>query len=68
MKEANRRTQVVAMPFLVNHLVEYGSLTQGVMIRGEWSSGDNTKPKYIFDADYTITQPGKAPLEKWTPQ
>jgi hypothetical protein len=65
MKEANRRTQVVAMPFLVNHLVEYGYLTQGEMIRGEWSSDDNTMPKYIVDAEYTITLQGKALLKKW---
>ena len=65
MKEANRRTQVVAMPFFVNHLVEYGYLTQGEMIRGEWSSDDNTMPKYIVDAEYTITLQGKALLKKW---
>ena len=65
MKEAYRRTLVVAMPFLVNHLVEFGYLVQGEMIRGEWSSDDNTTPKFIVDAEYTITSQGKALLEKW---
>ena len=65
MKEAYRRSLVVAMPFLVNHLVEFGYLAQGEMIRGEWSPVDNTTPKFIIDAEYTITAQGKCLLEKW---
>jgi hypothetical protein len=65
MKEAYRRSIVVAMPFLVNHLVEFGYLLQGEMVRGEWSLDDNNIPKYIIDAEYTITEQGKALLEKW---
>lgn len=65
MKEAYRRAVVTAMPFLVNHLVEQGFLTQGEMQRGEWSLEDNDTPKYIIEAEYTITDRGKALLEKW---
>jgi len=65
MKEAYRRPVVVAMPFLVNHLIEFGYLTQGEMIRGEWQPDDPTKPRFVIDAEYKITPDGEELLRKW---
>ena len=61
LKEAYRRSLVVAMPFLINHLVELGYLQlrrEGV----SWSDGDKSG---IVEAEYTITCSGRALLEKW---
>lgn len=62
MKHAYRRNGVVAMPFLVNHLVEFGYLHQGEPIRSDITDdGDEV----ITDAMYTLTEEGRALLEKW---
>jgi len=64
MKQAYRKGAVVAMPFLVNHLVEFGYLAQGEVV-SQWSD-DNTQGEVItIDATYSITVDGKALLEKW---
>jgi hypothetical protein len=62
MKYANRRSAVVAAPFLVNHLVEYGYLIQGEVI-SEW--GETPQQNIVIGAAYSITDEGRALLEKW---
>ncbi len=62
LKEANRRSMVAAMPFLVNHLVEMGYLEYQDWISSETSDqGDEV----IAQAKYTISEPGRILLEKW---
>ncbi len=64
MKQAYRRSLVVATPFLVNHLVEFGYLSQGEILSS--LSDPNTGPQgVIIDATYTITPAGRTLLEKW---
>lgn len=62
MKCAYRREGVVAMPFLVNHLVEYGYLRQGDAIRFDTT---DTGVEVVTDAMYLITDEGRELLEKW---
>ncbi len=62
LKCAYRRDGVVAMPFLVNHLVELGYLRQGEPIR--WDTND-AGVQVITDAMYIITDDGRSILEKW---
>lgn len=62
MKCAYRRKGVVAMPFLVNHLVELGYLQQGGPIR--WDTTD-LGVDVVTDAMYLITNEGRKLLEKW---
>lgn len=64
MKQARRQSEVVAMPFLVNHLVEFGYLIQREVIRGELSENNATYTS-IIDATYAITPEGAALLKKW---
>ena len=61
LKQAYRRNGVVAMPFLVNHLVEFGYLRQGEAIR---SDGIGTKDEIVTDAVYHLTDEGRALVEK----
>jgi hypothetical protein len=65
LKLANRRGQVVAMPFLVTHLIEqqYLQYKESVVT---WLR-DGQKPEDFADntAVYTITERGKKMLEKW---
>ena len=63
MKYAYRRSLVVAAPFLVNHLIEYGYLAEKGVVN-DWSE-DSTAPNIIITATYTITIEGKALLDKW---
>lgn len=61
LKEANRRSLVMALPFMVNHLVEMGYLR----LHGEgqtWSDGDQTG---VVEGEYAITDVGRALLGKW---
>jgi hypothetical protein len=63
LKEAYRRTQVFAMPFLVNHLVEQQYLEYK-------ERHSNWNPEGVGDgidimAIYTITDAGKQLLQKW---
>ena len=62
MKQAYRRKGVVAMPFLVNHLVEFGYLRQGEAIR---SDDVDTEDELVTDAMYHLTDEGQALVEKW---
>lgn len=62
MKCAYRREGVVAMPFLMNHLVELGYLRQGDPIR--WDTTD-AGVEVVTDAMYMVTDEGRALLEKW---
>jgi hypothetical protein len=62
MKYAYRRSAVVAAPFLVNHLVEYGYLVQGNVI-SDW--GETAEQSVVISAAYSITGEGGALLEKW---
>lgn len=63
LKEAYRRGRVVAMPFLVNHLVEFGYLT----FQEELSSlsDDRSDRESVIDAVYTISDKGRRLPEKW---
>ena len=62
LKEAHRRSMVIAMPFLVNHLVEMGVLEYHDWISSETSEGGD---EVISQAKYTISELGLALLEKW---
>ena len=70
LKRAYRRPVVVAMPFLVEHLIESGYLEH----RKDstiWVEDDNADPTIsgpdhvIVDAEYAITSAGRTLLEKW---
>ena len=62
LKEAYRRSMVVAMPFLVNHLVEFGYLKYV-----DWISSDESEAgdQVITQAEYRISPNGRQLLEKW---
>jgi len=62
LKCAYRRNGVVAMPFLVNHLVELSYLRQGDPIRSDTTDAG---VEVITDAMYVVTDEGRALLEKW---
>lgn len=62
MKSAYRRDGVVAMPFLVNHLVELGYLRPAETIR---SDTNQKGEEVVTDAMYTLTDDGRVLLEKW---
>lgn len=62
MKQAYRHDGVVAMPFLVNHLVEFGYMRQGEAIR--FDTADNGV-EVVTDASYTLTADGRSLMEKW---
>ena len=62
MKCAYRRDGVVAMPFLVNHLVELGYLRQGDAIRFDTTDAG---VDVVTDAMYLVTDEGRTLLEKW---
>jgi hypothetical protein len=64
MKQAYRNNTVVAMPFLVNHLVEMGFMKQGETISG-WSDDNTNNNEVAIDAAYTLTTAGRKLLEKW---
>lgn len=65
MKHAYRKPYVVAMPFLVVHLLERRFLKFEEMLSGtreDESSNDNS---HIETASYTLTETGRALLKKW---
>lgn len=64
MKEAYRRSSVLAMPFLVNHLVELQYLKQGDIL-SSWGDEDGGE-EAIINAWYSLTPAGKQLLEKWS--
>jgi hypothetical protein len=63
LKAAYRQGRVVAMPFLVNHLVEYGYLT----LQEELSSliDDSGNTETITEAVYAISGKGRRLLDGW---
>lgn len=63
LKYAYRRSLVVAAPFLVNHLIEYGYLVEKEVV-SNWSE-DTNAPNIIITATYAITPEGRALLGKW---
>ncbi len=64
LKEAYRHGRVVAMPFLVNHLVEFGYLT--FKEEGSSLSDDSGHADTIIDAVYIVTNDGSRLLERRT--
>lgn len=64
LKEANRRNAVIAMPFLVNHLIELGYLAFEDTLTS-WSDDDDRKADAIIDASYKLTDDGRGLLGKW---
>lgn len=65
LKQANRKGSVVAMPFLVNHLVEFGFLTHKQDV-SSWSDNEDEGPSdNVIEALYCITDAGKGLLNKW---
>lgn len=65
MKYAYRRSVVVAAPFLVNHLIEYGYLAEKEVVSNWIEIDDPAEPDIIMTATYTITKAGKELLDKW---
>lgn len=65
MKQAYRKGHVVAMPFLVNHLIEQRLLKHKETV-SNWIRGDQD-PETVVDMTvvYTITDRGKELLKKW---
>jgi hypothetical protein len=65
LKQAYRKGHVVAMPFLVNHLIEQRLLKYRETV-SNWIRGDQD-PETVVDMTvvYTITDRGKELLEKW---
>lgn len=65
MKQAYRRGHVVAMPFLVNHLIEQRYLEYKEVV-SNWVRSDQG-PDALVDMTvvYTITERGQQLLEKW---
>ena len=53
---------VIAMPFLVNHLVEFGYLNSKDPLK-TWIEADEPK-EWVIKALYTISPAGSRPLEK----
>ena len=64
LKQAYRRTYVVAMPFLVSHLVEQRYLEEKEVMS---SMGDEDDPsvEVAISIAYIITPEGRQFLEKW---
>ena len=65
LKHAYRRGKVVAMPFLVNHLVEWRYLEAGA-VTSQWVEDDDP-PDSVNEIEviYSLTQRGRSLLEKW---
>ncbi|MCA0215629.1 MAG: HNH endonuclease [Proteobacteria bacterium] len=70
LKRAHRGSVVIAMPFTVDHLVEWGYLRH-VQDLAFWEE-DEDEPKLLetgkqvaSEAAYAITEKGKRLLEKW---
>jgi hypothetical protein len=62
LKEAYRRKVVVAMPFLVNHLVEFGYLEYLDCVQSEETGRGE---QVVAQAKYTISSRGRTLLERW---
>lgn len=64
MKQAYRKPYVVAMPFLVVHLVERRFLKYEEMLSGT-REDESSEDWLIETASYTLTESGRSLLEKW---
>ncbi|MFZ2163316.1 MAG: hypothetical protein WAW02_13970 [Sideroxyarcus sp.] len=66
MKQAYRKPYVVAMPFLVVHLIERQFLKYEEMLSGTREEESNDDNDWLVEtASYTITSTGRALLKKW---
>ena len=65
LKQAYRKPYVVAMPFLVVHLLERRLLKYGEMLSGTQEEGASDDDFIVETASYTITTTGRALLKKW---
>ena len=63
LKEAYRKDRVYGLPFLLTHLLEMGYLS---FAHATNSRGGTGKKKIVVEAEYLITDKGKALLEKWS--
>ncbi|WP_431095328.1 hypothetical protein [Polaromonas aquatica] len=64
LKRAYRNPRVVASPFTVDHLVEWGYLRHVEDL--SWCSSDEKEEKEVpIDAAYEISSQGRELLEKW---
>ena len=64
LKQAYRKPAVVATPFLVNHLIEFGYLRHKSDF--SWCGDEDAQDtEIVIDAVYVITPKGRALLEKW---
>lgn len=64
LKVAARKSGVVANPFLVNHLVEYGYLKHNKDL-SSYSDEEIKGSDITIDAVYTLTATGRGLLSKW---
>jgi hypothetical protein len=65
LKQAYRRGQVIAMPFLINHLIEQQYLEYKEPVVVLLRAGQNAEDFEGSTAVYTITTRGRQFLEKW---
>ncbi len=65
MKQAYRKPNVVAMPFLVVHLRERRYLKFEEMLSGTREDESSDENWHIETASYTLTAAGRALLKKW---
>ena len=65
MKQAYRKPYVVAMPFLVIHLLERQYLEFKEMLSGMREDESNEDNWLVETAAYTLTSTGRALLKKW---
>lgn len=64
LKQAYRKSAVVATPFLVSHLIEFGYLRHQSDL--SWGGDEDGKSEeVVIDAVYVITPKGRILLEKW---
>ena len=66
MKQAYRQPHVVAMPFLVAHLLERGFLKYEEMLSATREDESSEGSWLVETASYTITSTGRALLKKWS--
>lgn len=65
LKQAIRKGRVVAMPFLLNHLVEFGYLKFEEPLSSLGIGDDGNGDGGIINAIYSITSAGRELLGKW---
>lgn len=65
LKQAFRKPAVVAIPFLVNHLVEFGYLRQKAILSTVTDDDWGPDSEIVAEAVFVITPRGRALLTKW---